>query len=168
MPLLFFFLIFSSAIYANSVKINSVFSQEHNICIYNGANTTLNLYLRSKNDYFNYICIVFRDYSGVLKAQCGTGSVSLKIDNLRKNTIYYLADLTYKRDDNYLLHIKGDKNGLIASECPTIALSKIAHTSPGGIGNALIIAGVLTGILFFAGVIFALAPSAEDNRDFYE
>ena len=167
MPLFLFFFL-SSFIYANTVKINSIFSEQHNICIYNATNTKLKIYLKSKNKRFNTVCLTFKDYSGVLTSKCDTQKVTIKPDNLRKNTIYYLTDLGYSEDDNYFLKIEGDEDGIIASECPSIALAKVANASPTGIANALVLAGVLAGFLFFAGIIWALIPASHEEKDIYD
>ena len=169
MPLFLFFLFFSSFIYANTVKINSTFSEQHNICIYNATNDKLTIYLKSKNKSSNKVCLTFKDYSGVLTSKCDTQKVTIKPDSLRNNTIYYLTDLGYSQDDNYFLKIEGDNDGIIASECPSIALAKVANASSTGIANALVLAGVLAGFLFFAGVIWAFIPFSREEKDnFYD
>lgn len=164
---LFFFL--SSFIYANTVKINSTFSEQHNICIYNATNTKLKLKLKSVNNPDNKVCLTFKDYSGVLESKCGTQEVTIKPNSLRKNTIYYLTDLGYSENDDYNLTIEGQNDGVKASECPSIALAKVANASPTGIANAMVLAGVLAGFLFFGGVIWALMPTSHDEqKDFYD
>ena len=169
MPFFLFFLFFSSFIYANTVEIDSTFSEEHNICIYNATNTKLKIHLKSENKTNNQVCLTFKDYSGVLVSKCDTQEVTIDPDSLRKNTIYYLTDLGYTEDDDYNLTIKGDDDGIMASECPSIALAKAANASSTGIANALVLAGVLAGFLFFAGVIWAIIPFPPEEKDnFYD
>ena len=170
MPFFLFFLFLSSFIYANTVEIDSTFSEEHNICIYNATNTKLKIHLKSENKTNNQVCLTFKDYSGVLASECDTQEVTINPDSLRKKTIYYLTDLGYSEDDDYNLTIEGDNDGIMASECPSIALAKVANASSTGIANALVLAGVLSGFLFFAGIIWALIPSSheEEKNDFYD
>jgi len=168
---LFFIFIFSSVVYANTVEIKSTFGEKNNICIYNSTNTDLTLFLKDKTDSSKTVCIYFRDYAGILKSKCDTQKVTIKPDNLNKNTIYYVADLNGTPEDKYYFKVEGDDDGILAGECPTTALAKISNATPGGLANALIIAGVLAAFIFFAGIVYALtAPPfhKHDENDFYE
>jgi len=166
----FLFLLLSSLIYANTITIKSTFSQKHNICIYNATNTKLELYVHDKTDDSKTVCIFFKNYNGVIDSKCATGKVTIKPDNLAKNTIYYIADLNGTEANKYYFKVEGDDDGILAGECPTTALAKISNATPAGLANALIIAGVLAAFIFFAGIVYALTapPHKQDERDFYE
>jgi len=164
---LFFFLFFFNAIYANTVTILDKFSNTNHICIYNNTNDSLKIKLKDQDDSNDNICIYFKDYSGILASKCDTGEVEVDPDSLRTKVIYYIVDLTAnENNDDYNLTIDADDDGMRASECPTNNLAKVSNTTPSGIANAMIIAGVLAGFLFFAGIIFALTPHIrEEEKD---
>ena len=158
---LFFFVPF--IIYANTITIKGVFKNKNRICIYNNTNTKIDLDLKDNDNSSNQVCLYFQDYTGTLDSNCSQGEATLSVDNLRKKVIYYISKLdSDNTDDEYNLTIKGDDNGIMASECPTNALSKVANTTPSNIASAMILAGVLSSFLLFAGVIYAFIPS-EDN-----
>jgi len=168
MPFLFLSFLFPllfSVIYANTITIEDKFSETNHICIYNSTNTDLTLKLKSNNNSNNQICIYFKDYTGTIDSKCDTGEVEIAPDSLRKKVIYYIADLGYQEDDDYNLTIEGDDDGILASECPSNNLAKVSNATPEGIANAMLIAGVLTAFLMFAGIIYSFIPPSIHKED---
>ncbi len=167
MPFFFFlFILLVELINANTIKINSRFSEQNRICIYNSTNQKLKIYLKSKNKEDNQVCLTFRDYSGILEQKCDTQKVTITPDDLREKVIYYVTNLGYQQDDDYFLKIEGDDDGIKASECPTNALAKVSNNAPEDIANAMILAGVITGSIFFAGIVFITFSSIREESDY--
>jgi len=160
MPFLFFFLFFTSLIYANTVEIDNTFKELHRICIYNGENDSLELKLKVKNSYTK-VCLTFEDAGGIIESKCDYQEVNLTPDDLREKVIYYLAELSSSNEDEeYNLTIKGDED-LVAGECPSDGLAKVANTSADNIAGAAMLGGVLVGVIFFASFAYALLPNKE-------
>ena len=166
--LLFLFLL-SSVVYANDIKIKDTFANLNKICIYNSTNSKIKAYLEDKSNSGATVSESLEDFSGVIEEKSGTGKVTIEPDNLRTKVIYYKLYLSGPRTDNYYLHISGDNDGIIASRCPSAALAKISNATPAGIANAALIAGVLVGFIFFAGVVWAFIPNhlPEEPHDYY-
>jgi len=152
MPFFLPFFIFMSVIYANTIEIDSKFSEIDTVCIYNAMNTSLTIKLKSENDSNNQVCLKITDFSGVLDEGCDTGSVEIDPDGLREKTIYYVLRLSAQNDDDYNLTIEGDEDGMMASECPEVALAKVSNTTSDFISMAMVIAGVLSAIIFFGAI----------------
>lgn len=152
MPFFFLFLFLSSVIYANTIEIDSKFSEIDTICIYNAMNDSLTIKLKSENNSNNQISLQLLDYSGVLDENTSTGEVEIDPNGLRAKTIYYILKLSAQQDDDYNLTIKGDEDGMMASECPEVALAKVSNTTPDFISMAMVIGGVLTAIIFFGSI----------------
>ena len=156
---LFFFSFFIVNIYANDVTIIDTFNNLHRICIYNKEGTEIKAKLKLTDDSDEEICEELWDASGKIDGDCGNGEVEIDPDGLREKVIYYILDLSINSentDKEYNLTLSGDN--IIAGECPTDGMAKLANTTPENIANGAYLAGIATALIFFAGVIYSFTP----------
>ncbi len=157
--------VISSVVYANEIEIEDTFEDLNQICIYNSTNSDIKAQLEDKTNSAANISEMLLDYAGVIEKKSGIGKITIEPDNLRSKVIYYHLNVSGPQNDNYKLVISGNDDGIKASACPTNSLAEIANTSSANIANAALIAGVLVGMIFFAGIVYVLMPSSDHSRE---
>lgn len=106
-------------------------------------------------------CITALDSSGILGQDCAYHSY-LQIQNMKKNTTYYIIEAKLKsstRNTDYSITFKGDN--FEVGICPTDTLAKVANIDPKGLALMLSFAGLLTGVILFGSITYIILTIKE-------
>ncbi len=152
-------LLYPALMFGKEVVFNSTFypPQVDRYCLKPTADTSIEMGIDSRRKN----CITALDSTGQLGQDCEYHSY-LKIQNMKKDTTYYIIEAklkTSREKTNYSITFKG--NNFEVGVCPTEALAKVANIDPKGLSLMLAFAGLLTGVIFFGSITYIILTIKE-------